>query len=146
MRLPILTLSLIIFLISCCKDTSENYYEKKIIGKWNWTESTGGVTGNIHITPESIGSTRELFFYSNKSVLIIHNQDTIEKTEYFFSREKSILLGGIYDFLTINYHIDPNNTSFIYPMRYIIIELTDKKLIINEDVYDGYFHVYKKLK
>lgn len=145
MRLVILTLSLLAFLISCCKDDSENNSENRIIGKWDWVESNGGITGG-KITPESAGVTRKLIFYANKSVHVIHNQDTIEKTQYFFSRERSLLSGNVLDFLTINYHINPSDTSFEYPLRHILVELNDNRLIINEDIYDGFLHIYERIK
>jgi len=136
---------IILMIMSCSKDNEELSVERKIIGKWNWLESNGGMTGNSHYTPENTGDERKMIFLKDKTVYIILNGDTIHTTNYFTSRENSILLGDEFDFLTINYKYELPDTIIYIPIRYMIREITDE-LKLDEDVYDGYGHRYERLK
>jgi len=136
---------IILISISCSKDNDELTIEKKIIGKWNWIESNGGFTGHSHYTPENTGTVTQLIFSKEKTVYKIMNKDTIHKTNYYISKENSILFGDSYDFLIINYRYDLPDTTIYLPMRYIIRNISDE-LILDEDVYDGYIHRFERIK
>jgi len=132
-----------IVIVSCSND-NENAIQQAILGKWNWIESYGGFTGNMHYTPEKTGEERQLIFKDNGAVYLISNTDTVFNTNYLITKEKSILFGDEFDFLTINYRYDLKDTIIYLPMRYIIRTISDE-LVIDEDVYDGLGHRYKRI-
>jgi hypothetical protein len=133
---------IILAAIACEKDKVEPTYE--IFGEWNWLKSYGGFTGHELQTPENTGISKTFAFLHNDSVIITKNTDTIQRTGYFLSREKSLLLHDTFDFVTINYENWISNTETLsLPMRYMIETLTDT-LVLAEDVYDGYRHQFER--
>ena len=132
-----------IVIVSCSND-NEDAIQQAILGKWNWIESYGGFTGNMHYTPENTGKEKQLIFKDNGLVYFISKTDTVYNTSYFIRKEKSKLLGDMFDFLTINYRYDLKDTIIYLPMRYIIRTISDE-LVIDEDVYDGFGHRYKRI-
>ena len=141
------TIVLSFSVISCEKDNGiieDN--NSSIVGEWIWLKSYGGFTGGDIQTPEQNGIEKIVKFYNNDTVEIFENEVLIHKTDYFLSREESILLNDTFDFLTINYKywiINPDSIITL-PMRYIIRDLSDT-LMLDEDVYDGYGHLYKRM-
>lgn len=131
-----------IVIVSCSNEDEETIHQT-ILGKWNWIESYGGFSGNMRYTPENTSVEKQLIFKDNGVVDLISNTDTVYDTRYFITKEKSILLGEEYDFLTINYRYDLIDTTIYLPMRYIIRNIS-KELVIDEDVYDGFGHRYKR--
>ena len=76
------------------------------------------------------------------TVIISENADIVQRTDYFLSREKSLLFNDTFDFVTINYTYRISDTETLsLPMRYMIETLTDT-LVLAEDVYDGYGHQF----
>jgi hypothetical protein len=135
---------LIIFSATACeKEIDEPVYE--IFGSWNWLKSYGGFTGHVLKTPENTGVSQVITFLPTDTVIITANADTIHRTDYFLSREKSILLQDTFDFLTINYRYRVSDTeTILLSMRYIIETLTDT-LVLAEDVYDGFGHQFVRM-
>ena len=133
---------LFIFLIvmACEKDKDPPVYD--IHGKWNWLKSYGGITGHDLQTPENTGTSKIWTFNENDTVIITENADTLTVTDYFLSRESSMLLHDTLDFVTIKYKYRISETEYLsIPMRYMIKTLTDT-LVLAEDVYDGYGHEF----
>ena len=118
-------LALISILLSACgKD------ETGLEGRWNWTESTGGIAGTTH-TPETEDEERQLRIDENtiewyvEGELSSSNTFTVEERESIFGGEKPMI---ILDQGAFNY-------SF---------EVDEEQLIMNEEVYDGFAHSYKR--
>lgn len=86
-----------------------------------------------------------MIFSSDSIVHIVLNGDTITTTSYYISRENSVLLHVEFDFITINYSYQLPDTIIVLPMRYMIRTIADV-LEIDEDVYDGFGHKYKRLR
>jgi hypothetical protein len=133
-------LSVSLLMISCNDDNEPEIFD--IYGNWAWVKSFGGYTGSDLRTPENTGTSRTMSFLKNDTVIITLNGDTVQVTDYFLSREESMLLNDTFDFLTINYRfITAEAETIIMPMRYMIQQLTDT-LALDEDVYDGYGHLF----
>lgn len=134
----------VIFLITTsCEKDNELTKNENIVGEWLWIKSQGGFTGNDIQTPKENGIEKIIKFYENDTIEIFENNILVHKTDYFLSREKSMLLHDTFDFVTINYKYRISNPDSIItlPMRYIIWTLSDS-LSLGEDVYDGYGHLY----
>lgn len=135
--------------LSCGKEdqhTTDNL-NKGITGEWNWLKSQGGITGSDIQTPDISGIERIVKFHENDTVEIFENGTLVHKTDYFLSREESMLMNDTFDFVTINYTFKISNPDSVVtlPMRYMIIELSDN-LRLDEDVFDGYGHWYRRIK
>ena len=115
-----------------------------LIGSWYWIRSQGGFSYQV-LTPQSTGIERIFRFYKNDTVEIYENEELVQNTDYFLSREKSILYHDTFDFMTINYRYYAGDSLIILPMRYIIRELSDS-LVIEEDVFDGFKHTFYRIK
>jgi hypothetical protein len=131
---------IILAAMACEKEKDQPVYE--IFGSWNWLKSYGGMTGRDLKTPGNTGTSKNFSFLRNDTVIITENAVTLQKTNFFLSREKSILLKDSFDFVTINYTYRISDTETLsLPMRYMIETLTDT-LVLAEDVYDGYGHQF----
>jgi hypothetical protein len=131
---------IILAAMACEKEKDQPPYE--IYGEWNWLKSYGGITGRDLETPENTGISKIFTFLHNDTVIITANADTTHRTNYYLSREKSLLLQDTFDFVTINYIYRISDTETLsLPMRYMIKTLTDT-LVLDEDVYDGYGHQF----
>jgi hypothetical protein len=139
-------LMIALFFASCEKDRDDKKVYN-IYGEWTWLESVGGMTGSEVLNPENTGTVRTATFYKNDTVIITENGEIAHKTDYFLSREKSNLFNDTCNFVTINYKYPISNpdTVITLSMRYMIEDLSDT-LLLDEDVYDGYRHLYVRKK
>jgi len=137
-------LLIIVAAMACEKEKDPPDYV--IYGTWNWLKSYGGITGRDLKTPENTGTSKVLTFLPADTVIVTENTVTVHRTDYFLSREISLLLNDTFDFITINYkyRISDQETLSL-PMRYMIETLTDT-LVLAEDVYDGYGHQYVRVQ
>lgn len=60
----ILILIMTIVTILSCSNDDDSSINSKIIGNWNWTESSGGIDGRT-ATPESTGSIKRMVISKN---------------------------------------------------------------------------------
>ena len=138
-------LSVGLIISSCTKEKFDSVQSKNgIVGEWIWLKSEGGISYSI-ITPKESGIERIFIFNENDTVKEYENNKLVHNTDYFLSKEKSILYHDTLDFLTINYKFRISNPDSIVtiPIRYIIRKLTDT-LLLEEDIFDGYKHTYKR--
>lgn len=116
------------FLFFACSDDSNDKHNK-LVGNWNWIETSGGIIGTS-ITPESSGNTIKLNISDSEIKKYINSKLETVLT-YTIKTGKSILGGTkemiVYDNETIQ--------SFT---------ITDNVLVIHEESYDGYQYVYQK--
>jgi hypothetical protein len=145
-KIGFLVLMLIGILISSC-NKDDSVVSNSIVGEWLWTKSYGGFSGADLQTPESSGVNKKMIFLVDGSFYMVENSDTVFQTNYFTSREKSILFHDTFNFVTVNYNyrIPGSDSVLISPMRYIIQTLNDT-LEVTEDVFDGYGHQYVRSK
>ena len=120
--------------IGCSNDddvVSDIPTSAKIIGIWNWVQSTGGIDGSTTHTPESTASIQRLEFttdvmkryYNNE--LFSDNSYTVEtSTSYLFNEDLEMI-------------IEENNRNFI-------IRFEDNKMILIGDCNDCYTSEYTR--
>jgi hypothetical protein len=151
MKRVLLSVIPLIFLImfsffSCKKDDNNSQHPDTVVGEWTWLKSYGGFTGGDIKTPENTNIIRKVVLKSNGSFLMTDNGETVQRTTYFTSTEKSILYNDTFDFLTVNFKYKSSGTdSITLPIRFIIRSMKDS-LNIEEDVFDGYKHEYLRTK
>ena len=88
-----LILVVILTTFSCSKNRSEDddfdSSKAKLIGKWQWLESQGGLTGNGVITPNSSGKTMYLEI-TNDKIKRFENGIEISNVNYTLENKSSI--------------------------------------------------------
>ena len=129
---------------SCSKPDDSDSVASQIQGKWEWKKSIGGMDGVTVHNPETAEHTRQLILSGGRAVLTINEEDTVENTTYKIQKEKSILNAEFYDVLTIYFNVELGEENKIRPMRYVIREINGSSLQLDEDVYDGFGHIYFK--
>ena len=78
--------------ISC--NSEENTIDNSdLIGQWNWTNTEGGISGDIHETPTTTGKVINLILLANNSYSIIENGNEIANGTYDLVMRKSIYSG-----------------------------------------------------
>lgn len=135
----IFTLVLIafVFLSSTCKKELQlpDPELKKIFGKWEWVESSGGFAGKT-ITPVSEAYTARIEFRSDGKYEKYKSGTLIEQKRFSFSQETSI-----------------HNRKPVWAVSFDESSLKmsvafsgQDTLLLNEQLYDGYGHVYARIK
>ena len=121
--------------------------EFSIIGKWNWIKSKGGISGKAIVTPQKTGHTKQFIFDTNDKVTIIEDSKTTSVSNYGVEKRKSLILNEIKPMLTIIRTVKntKDNASFLDSARYILT-LKQDTLELDEDVYDGFGHIYVRSK
>jgi hypothetical protein len=125
-----------IFLSSCVKEMQVPHSNlKKIFGKWQWVSSTGGLAGKT-ITPASEGYSLRVEFRTN-GIYRKYKSDTLaEQKKFSFSPETSI-----------HHHKPVWTVSFDEGSPKMAISFSGPDtLILDEQVFDGFEHVYSRIK
>lgn len=124
----------VFFLSFCSYKNDENNIQNRlaIIGTWHWQKSIGGITGNEMITPTSTGVNKKLIFGSNKKVTIFTNDAETGQYNYTIKKGNSIFDNKQHYLLTFN------------EMSYVIQNLDDKNLSIQDNFTEGYVLTYIK--
>lgn len=130
---------LVLFIFDSCKKEDSPKPQSLISGKWQWQQSVGGFSGSAVLTPATEGYTRH-FNFGKDSVSITRNDTVFEdRAAFHLTYEKSILYHTMHDFLTIDYHFTIGGDSVVVlPLRYIIKDLKPDKMVLTEDVFDGF--------
>ncbi len=87
--------------MSCNSDDSTEITNTDLVGKWNWTNTDGGVGDNIHETPENTGKTIHLILTDNYHFSIEENGNETLNGTYELSLKESIYSGGFERFITL---------------------------------------------
>lgn len=125
----LLLLTLIALLTLNCSSDDDVEISSTIIGRWNWTKSTGGIAG-ITYTPKSTGENRKIII-SSDSIKYFTNGDLISKVKY------TIELRDVYN--------EPR--ELIVPEHLGVIqffELDKNKLILTDYCNDCFVNEYVK--
>ncbi len=108
--------------------------DDSIAGTWIWYETSGGI-GGITETPESTGETRRIVFQGNGDVIFYTNDVVTLTTTYSLASENTIISDEPIPVVKIE-GID--SFFYIYSFPY------ENELELQENVYDGFLHNYRK--
>lgn len=117
------------------RSTFKNDIEKlqsEIIGKWQWNETTGGLAGK-KLNPSTAGYTKEIHFYKNNTYEIYKNNMLEVKGSYKIINKKAIT--GRTEYI-IQYSKGLDD----------IVKITDGRMNLTENVYDGFSESYLRIK
>ncbi|RVT72273.1 hypothetical protein EOD40_15865 [Flavobacterium sufflavum] len=103
-----------------------------IVGTWNWQQSSGGISGNDIVTPESTGVNKKLVFNTNKKVTVFTNDVETGSYTYTIKMGNSIFDNKQHYLLTFN------------EMCYVIQYIDSQHLSIQDNFADGYVLTYTK--
>lgn len=67
---------------SCTSIESVFIDNSSLLGKWNWTSTTGGINGNINHTPTSLGKTVQIIFAKDYTFSILEDGQEVSKGNY----------------------------------------------------------------
>ena len=108
---------------------------KKIFGKWQWIETSGGFAGKI-TTPTKAGYFERIEFSNEGIYQKFKNDSLIERKPFSFSQKTSIQTGKTAWVLSLNEGSIPMAVSFS----------GQDTLMLNEQVYDGFSYTYVRMK
>ncbi|KQB40244.1 hypothetical protein RCH33_1935 [Flavobacterium daejeonense] len=101
-----------------------------VIGTWYWQQSSGGISGNELITPESTGIVIKLVFGANKKVTVFTNDMETGNYPYTIKTGKSIFDNQEHYLLNFN------------EMNYVIRYIDKSEMSIQDNFADGYILTY----
>ena len=131
-------LVLALFFFSCGKssetieevtmDTEVN--ENMLLGSWMWTQSEGGIAGNV-LTPATTGDSKCLEI-DDSTISFITNDLVENEYNYDLVLDRTI------------FSVDSTTIMKIDGVISYSYELTVDKLILAEEVFDGFVHTYER--
>ncbi len=98
--------------MSCNSDDSTEITNTDLVGKWNWTNTDGGVGDTIHETPENTGKTIHLILTDNYHFSIEENGNETSNGTYELSLKESIYSGEYERFISLQI-IDQQYDGFV---------------------------------
>jgi len=126
-----LILLLLPLLLSCSSNKNAGSKPPKIIGNWQWLETTGGFAG-IKKTPESTNQIKNLQI-TKDSIFYYDNGELTSSQPYKLQLAKSML--------SKKTEWQLNET-----ISKVFIHRQDSTLILREDCFDCFSHKYVKMK
>jgi len=132
-----LTTAVLLMFVSCKTQTFEPSFKTKLIGKWKYTGGSGGFTGK----PEPVNPlvSKIIEFKSDGKYVKYINSDPDTQGTYDIIKSKSI-----YSSLEDNaIRFDPQSGS---PRTGLIATINDDKLVLADNVYDGFSAGYTRVK
>ncbi len=134
-----------IFVGACKKENSNpnpnpSTPSSDLVGDWAWTQSSGGIAG-VTQTPDNQGIIRRYLFTAN-SLEVNEAGTKVGTTSYSITNEKSLLTGKLENF--INLKTENCNGCKLMPKYTFTFSKGKDTLFLNEDVYDGFSHIYVK--
>lgn len=130
-RLPAISLLISLLLISCSKDEFSKV-KSELYGDWEWQETTGGIMGVME-TPASTGKTMMLRFTSDQKYSLLSNGALTSEGTFSIRKERSIVDQTDKPVIVLSPSPWPDM---------MILELSDNRLWLFENVYDGFNHIY----
>ena len=128
---------LIFATISCSKSSTEelngNITNAKLLGKWEWIESKGGLSGNSIITPNSTNKTVYLEI-TNDKIKRFENGILISNIFYVLESKRSIFSGTFVQTIVYDQSAQMQQSFGI----------TNNSLILNDECYDCFAHTFVK--
>lgn len=128
---------LIFATISCSKSSTEelndNITNAKLLGKWEWIESKGGLSGNSIITPNSTNKTVYLEI-TNDKIKRFENGILISNIFYVLESKRSIFSGTFVQTIVYDQSTQMKQS----------FDITNNSLILNDECYDCFVHTFVK--
>lgn len=112
MKKLIYLLILTLGIISCSSDDETKIDNSDLIGKWNWTNTDGGIGFHIHETPETTGKIIHLNLNGNYEYSVTENGTEISNGIYELTMKKSIYSGEMERFIKLQ-TIDQQYLGFV---------------------------------
>jgi hypothetical protein len=120
-------------IISCSSDNETQISNSDLVGKWNWTGTSGGLI-YFEETPETTGKEIHLSLTENYHFSISENGNEISNGIYELTMKKSIYSGEMERFISL-LTVDQQYVGFV---KNGIIKIHDnEKLEISDNNYDG---------
>jgi len=126
----------ILVLASCTKEnTIPSTGPSKLAGKWNWVYSCGGLAGTTY-TPKTEKKTVMIEYDTNFTYRYYENDTLKHESQYHIIKDRSI-------FSRDSSLIIVNNLS---SMRQSYAILSNDTLILRDECYDCFEHLYTRIK
>jgi hypothetical protein len=133
MKTKIIALYLFGLLLFSCGDENPNLdNSNKLLGKWDWVESTGGLAGMIY-TPKSTGNSKMLEF--NDSICFYYVDAKLQNKRKF--EIKKIKYTNEIDSVNM---IEYDNSSILQQVTF----RSNDTLVLIDNCFDCYVNVYKR--
>ena len=127
MKKWILILAVTTSIINCSNET-ENSLNVQIVGKWKWTESSGGIKGET-INPQTTGDNRTIEITPDRVMYFVNGELTSE-SKYQLRKGESI-------------RTTENTDLMIYENdRKQSVVIINERLILYDECYDCYQNEY----
>ncbi|HLG35787.1 MAG TPA: hypothetical protein VI757_12970 [Bacteroidia bacterium] len=141
--MTLVSLSFILLAQTCSKEiTLPDSELKKIFGKWEWIETSGGFAGKI-MTPAKTGTTDEIEFSTQGIFQEFKNGKLQDKKRFSITKDKSILKGDsayIISFSSID-------SSFRRAIQKQSVSFTGSDtLLLNEECFDCFSSIWVRKK
>lgn len=134
--------ALFLMIVMSCKDKEmPEIATDDITGKWLWEGSAGGFGGGV-FKPQK-GERIILEFTKNKDFYFSRNDTVLQKAKYRIEKMESIYgerLGIYYENAT------PSYFKFRPIIGPVISHLTNKRLSMSDNFYDGFGSAYTKIQ
>ena len=132
-----------VFLSSTCKKDIEipDPELKKIFGKWEWIQSCGGFAGGC-ISPATQGYTISIEFSSNGIYKKYKNNNLVDREAFSFSQGTCIHNHQQVWFVSFT-QMPPHHQS-AFPMS--VSFSGNDTLMLDDERYDGFGHIYARIK
>lgn len=144
--LVLLTLCFSLLLWSCKKEDAPEISfpdseSKQLIGTWNWIGTYGGFTGSDVIDPSTEGYSQQIEFTNNGYVYEYQNGRKLSPSAYSLVKAKSIFNSEERYMLIFDKAPTYNSTNCRQSYQFS----GSDSLILNEECYDAYGHLYVRL-
>ena len=127
----IIALTFAILTIFSCRNDNELEIEP-LVGNWEWTLSSGGIDGRTE-TPTSTGKNKILSLKNDRTYTITINESVTQEGKYSLYKDVSNLD-----------HYKRTYINFSNQIDQMIISNEDGKLVLSDDLNDGFVSTYEK--
>lgn len=133
-KTPLLLLLIFLLLTACEKDRNEED-TKPLAGSWLWQKTAGGIGSNIHQTPATSGTNRQLNLEPNGRYSLVANGNLLAQGTYT-TQEKTCI------------H-DQQRKTWIHfeqhpEMDRMVEQLMPNVLLLSDEAYDGVSEQYAR--
>ena len=129
-------------IISCSSENNTEINNTDLIGKWNWTNTDGGIGFHIHETPETTGKVIHLILMENFKYSITENGKEVSNGTYKLTMKNSIYSGKMENFIQLT----ENQQQIGIITNGIIKTYETNKLDISDNNYDGIGSTFLKIE
>ena len=127
----IIALTFALLTIFSCRNDNELEIEP-LVGNWEWTLSSGGIDGRTE-TPTSTGKNKILSLKNDRTSTITINESVTQEGKYSLYKDVSNLD-----------HYKRTYINFSNQIDQMIISNEDGKLVLSDDLNDGFVSTYEK--